>query len=286
MSYLKGLVMNKLRIREKYGDWAFITGASSGIGRAFAENLVDEGVNCIIVSNDSTGLEETRLALKKRAPSVEIVAKCIDLTDDSKLDELLSLPEVKKSRILINSAGVGLIGYLIQFSLEQSLKIDRLNQGTVLRLSYFYAEKLYKSGERGAIINVSSANAEVGLAIPFSSVYSSGKTWVKFFTQSLHYEMKPFGVDVLNVSPGPTRTNFQSHAQTKILSWAESADSVAKKSLKSLGYKNSIVTNPIARILLLILKFLPTTNNFKFKLVAWFYGNVLARQGLVNLPKK
>lgn len=89
-------------------------------------------------------------------------------------------------KILVNSAGVGLIGYLIQVTLERLIEIDRLNSGTVLRLSYFFAKKFYERKEKGAIINISSANADVGLSIPFSSVYSSGKSWVKFFTQSLY----------------------------------------------------------------------------------------------------
>lgn len=264
-----------INLQKKYGNWALITGASSGIGKAFCYSLVQQGFNCIILSNDSIELEKTQAELQLINSTVEIIRKNIDLSDVELVQRFLQDDCLSTVRILVNCAGVGKINDFLNEGLESYLDLINLNAISPFVLSYCFAKKLYSHNLAGAIINISSANAEIRYPTPYSSVYTPLKCFLKNFTESIAIEMKHHKIDVINVSCGPTDTGFQQHANTKKLPWCETPEQVVKKTFRALGHKVSVTTNPVSRVLLGVLHYLPFTKNYKARLLGYYFGSLL-----------
>ena len=262
------------------GAWALVTGASSGIGRAFAEHLAACGLNLILVSEDRAALDRVVGELAARA--VEVRPLCFDLREPDAgvriLDEVGSLPV----GVLVNCVGYGMMGYIIQHAIADHLAMLRVNDEAALIFSHHFARLWYTQGRRGAIITVSSANAEFNEGIPFSAVYSAGKSFLKHFTQALYYEMKPFGIDVINVSAGPTATGFQERAHTNRLHFVETPANVVAKTFARLGRRSTVTTNGLARLLILVARSLPF-ENLRFYVRTRFFRRVLAKPGTITL---
>jgi len=272
-------------LRARYGDWALVTGASSGIGKAFALVFGRLGMNTILLSNDAAGLGQTRQEILAGNPNLEVLCRAIDLTGIDALRSYLRSAETDKVRIVANCAGIGYAGHTLNGNLDDFLQMANLNALAVLVISYHFAAAFSRADAAGAIINVSTANVEAGLPTPFSAVYTSLKSFVKFFTESLAYEMRPYAVDIINVACGPTATGFQGHAGTRRLAWSESAESVAIKALKRLGRTTTVVTNPVSRVTIFLARWLPLPRQTKIRLAAAYFGTLLGRGQRMTLEK-
>ncbi len=276
---------NMNRLKEKYGDWALVTGASSGIGEGFAHYLAGAGINTFIVSDERKEL----LAVKKEISAgygTEVVDIAGDLSDERFLHKLVRLVSKKSPGIIVNSAGYGLMGYFIQHDIEEYQKMLKVDEEAVVFLTHHFCSDFYDNKRPGAIINISSANADFYRGIPFSALYSSSKSMIRNLSEGVYYEMRPFGIDVLNVSPGPTKTSFQEKANTNTLFFCESPMNVARKSFKCLGKKPSVITNPYTKTILRIYRLLPLPGSVKIGIRAWIYQNVLGKKEHINLNNR
>lgn len=273
-------------LRSTYGDWALITGASSGIGKAFAIVLGRLGINVILLSNDVAGLHRTKQELLAARPGLEVLCRDIDLARIDELRSYLETAETMKVRIVANCAGFGSAGHTLNCPLDDFLKMANVNAAAVMVISYHFAALFSDRNVPGAIINVATANVEALLPTPFSAVYTSLKFFVKFFTKSLAYEMRPYAVDITSVSCGPTATAFQTQARTRELAWRESAESVAIKSLNALGKKTNIITNPVSRIIIFFARVLPLPRSTKIRFAAAFFGKLLGQGKNMTLKKR
>ena len=273
-------------LRTKYGDWALITGASSGIGKAFAIVLGRLGINVILLSNDPTGLHRTKQELLAATPGLEVLCRDIDLARIDELRSYLQTEETRKVRIVVNCAGFGFAGHTLNCPLDDFLKMANVNAAAVMVISYHFAALFSDSTVAGAIINVATANVEALLPTPFSAVYTSLKFFVKFFTESLAYEMRPYAVDLTSVSCGPAATAFQAQAGTRELAWRESAESVARKSLNALGKTTNVITNPVSRVIILLARVLPLPRSTKIRFAAAFFGTLLGQGKNMTLKKR
>lgn len=273
-------------LRSRYGDWALVTGASSGIGKAFALVLGRLGVNVILLSNDAAGLEATRREILAAAPGLDVRCRDVDLARLDELRAYLRTPEVQAVRIAVNCAGFGYSGHTLNSSLDQFLEMVNVDATAVMVVSHHFAGLFAGRGTAGAIVNVSTANVEALLPTPFSAVYTSLKFFVKFFTESLAYEMRPYGVDVTNVACGPTATGFQAHAGTRRLFWCETPESVAVKALDAVGRKSTVVTNPFSRVIIAAARLLPLPRSLKVRLSAAFFGKLLGKGQRMTLAPR
>lgn len=183
-----------------------ITGASSGIGEAFARRLAKNGHNLVLVAR---GEEKLRQICDELTLQCKISARyfAADLLKDGADAEVFD--ETKKHGFevdwLINSAGFGSMGDFAKLDLETELNIARLN---VLTLMAFTHRFLMPMRERkgGTIINVSSA---AGFQpIPFFATYAASKAFVTSFTEAIAEENRPLGIRILALCPGSTKTNF------------------------------------------------------------------------------
>jgi len=181
---------------------ALITGASSGIGEAFARALAKSGyrITCVARSKDKLANLTKELGPDHRM----LVA---DLGDPSQLQHVVEDVENTGYSLLVNNAGYGVYGRFDEIPMNQLEQLMAVNMNALVRLSHTFLKKAI-SGD--ALINVSSALSL--LTYPGGAVYAGTKAFVTNFTESLWFEYKDRGVYVLALLPGVTDTNFHAVA--------------------------------------------------------------------------
>jgi short-subunit dehydrogenase len=183
-----------------------ITGASSGIGEAFARRLAAEGQNLVLVARSEGRLHEIcDEMMLKHGITAHYVST--DLTAFGAPGELFNETERHGFEIewLINNAGFGAVGDFSTLDLNRMLSMIELNISAVVSLTHLYLRQM-RVRRSGKIINVSSA---AGFQpIPFMAVYAATKAFVTSFSEAVAEENRPFGIQVLALCPGSTKTNF------------------------------------------------------------------------------
>lgn len=190
---------------------ALITGASSGIGAAFAERLARDNYELIIVARRVGRLEALAKVLKAKyhAP-VEVLAA--DLSDPDQLKTVEQrITHDSALDMLVNNAGFGGYQPFINLDPNKSDELIRLQVTAVTRLTRAALPLMISSG-KGTIINVSSRLAFSGSltapSLPKRAVYAGTKAYINTFTQILHSELTGTGVTVQALCPGVVRTEF------------------------------------------------------------------------------
>lgn len=190
-----------------------ITGASTGIGAAYADRFARRGHDLVLVARDEARLEETAQHLRQNH-GVRVAILAADLTrqdDLAKVEERLR--EDARIGILVNNAGAAQAGSFVSQTPEMLAQLVTLNTTAVTRLAAAIAPRLVAAGE-GAIVNIGSV---VGLAPAFGmSVYGATKAFVLFLSQGLSHELSPKGVYVQAVLPATTRTGLWGRAGVDI----------------------------------------------------------------------
>jgi short-subunit dehydrogenase len=186
------------------GDWVLITGATSGIGYEIAKIYASRGQNMVLVSRNEEKLCQVAKELNEDS---DVIIMPIDLSVTGSAKTLFDECERLKLdiHVLINNAGFGKFGDATSMSPEQIESMLTLNVTTLTALSKLFGTRMKERG-RGYILNVSSTAAFQ--SIPYLSAYSASKTYVQFFTNALREELKPYGVSVSCLYPGPTDTKW------------------------------------------------------------------------------
>ncbi|TNE57255.1 MAG: SDR family NAD(P)-dependent oxidoreductase [Alphaproteobacteria bacterium] len=187
---------------------ALITGASGGIGAAFAKLLAAEGFDLLLVARRRSALNEVAADCQVKGAAVQSVV--CDLTDPASgaLLEAAVRSEGRLLNLLVNNAGYGLMTPVGSAGLEEELGIVDLNVRAVMELSLRFLPDLRQTG--GGLINLSSLVAFRPL--PYFSAYSASKAYVQTFSELLGRELAHEGVRVLALCPGYTKTGFQQRA--------------------------------------------------------------------------
>lgn len=191
---------------------ALVTGASSGIGEAFARRLAERRTDLVLVARSGSALERLAAELAE-SHGVRVEVLVADLTEPAARrrveDRLLDGDPID---LLVNNAGFGLRAPFWELDLDrQQAEID-LNITALVRLSHAAVRRMVPAG-RGAVINISSVAGQV--SISRMSVYCATKAFVTRFTETLHEELAGTGVTATVVLPGMTRTNFSATAGTE-----------------------------------------------------------------------
>lgn len=181
---------------------ALVTGATAGIGLAFAQQLADQHYDLVLVARDAARLEDTAADLRTRGVDVEVL-----VADLSKRQELAKVEARLKSTdapidLLVNNAGYGLKYRFIENSTDDEEDMLAVLVTAVMRLSHAAIVTMNERGS-GGIINVSS----VAGFLP-RGTYSAAKAYVNSFTEWAHNEYAPAGIKVMALCPGFTRTEF------------------------------------------------------------------------------
>lgn len=236
--------------RQTYGEWAVVTGASSGIGRAFAEQLAEMKFNLVLIARREERLIQIAKELTTKH-NVEVRTLSLDLN----IADSISIIERKTADIdvglLVNNAGFALTGEFLKGNASQQLSMLNVNCVTPLLLTHLFGNRMKHRG-RGGIITISSASAY--LPIPNWAVYAASKAFVLHFSEALWYELRDTGVDVLAVCPGATKTEFSDVANVEMNGIAP--EDVVCSALKHLAKRPSVVVGLKNIVSLPILKLL------------------------------
>ena len=188
---------------------AFITGASSGIGAAYAERLARRGYDLTLVARNRRRLDDLAARISdETGRGVEVLQA--DLGNKEDLGRIeTALKQDASLTMLVNNAGVGAAAPLLQSNVDQMEEMIKLNIVAVTRLTYAAAPAFAARG-MGTIINISS-NAAISPEI-LNGVYAGTKAFVLALSQSLYHELADKGVRVQVVLPGATSTQFRDTA--------------------------------------------------------------------------
>jgi short-subunit dehydrogenase len=185
---------------------ALITGASSGIGAAFAEALAAQGCDLVLVARSADKLHALAQQLKQaHGRRVEVIVA--DLSKPSPGAALKQATDQLGLNIdlLVNNAGFGTLGAFASLSPQREQEEVLLNIGAVVDLARAFLPGMLEAG-RGGIINLSSMAAFQPL--PYMAVYGASKAFVWSFSDALWAECRGSGVHIMAVCPGPVETGF------------------------------------------------------------------------------
>lgn len=216
-----------------------ITGASAGLGAAFARGFAAKGCRLVLVARDKERLEAVAADLGREfGASAEVLpADLLDAAGCAAVAERLA-DRARPVDILVNNAGFGLPAPFPYSPVEDEERMLDLLVKVPLRLTHALLPGL-RERRRGAVLNVSSV---AGL-LP-TGTYGAAKAWVTAFSESLRVDMEPYGVRVLAVVPGFTRTEFQERAGMDVSSLREAVwlepEAVVAKALKDLARRRPI----------------------------------------------
>jgi short-subunit dehydrogenase len=186
--------------------YALITGASSGIGECFAHALASRKHNLVLVARSKEKLEALAQQLSSQH-GVRAVALTFDMSVPiaaASLAEKLGGEQISVD-LLINNAGFGGRGELWDLPLDRLSEMMRLNVQAVVELTHLLLPAMIER-RAGAMINVSSTASFQ--PVPYTAVYAATKAFVTSFSMSLAEEVRPYGIRVVTLCPGGTRTNF------------------------------------------------------------------------------
>ena len=193
----------KSRVDQKrFGPWALVTGASSGIGREFARQLAAIGLNTVLVARRLALLEELGREIHEQH-GVQFRAVKADLSEEGFLDIVARATDDLDIGLVVSNAGTATPGEFLKHDRDELARLLRLNTLAHLDIAHHFGQRLAKRG-RGGLVLTGAMGAQMG--IPYVANESGAKAYVQSLGESLHVELKPKGVHVTVLVIGPTQT--------------------------------------------------------------------------------
>jgi hypothetical protein len=239
-------------LKRRFGPAALVTGASDGIGRAFAVQLAEEGFDLILVARRGDVLQEMALDLGTRF-SVDVRVLAMDLSDPTAVPHLMALTEGAPVGLVVAAAGFGSIGPFLDQDVASEINMVDLNCRSVVALSYGFGQRM-AAKKRGGIVLFGSLVEFNGA--PLSATYAATKGFMQSFAEGIAAEMRPSGIHVLSVAPGPVGTGFAARAGMQ-MGQAATPEMVARSALAALGRRTTVRPGFLAKFLGWSLAMLP-----------------------------
>jgi hypothetical protein len=229
------------------GNTALITGASSGIGEAFARALARRGMHLVLVARGIEKLESLAATLREQT---DVTVMAADLTQPAAADRLLE--RVNVVDLLVNNAGMGLHGRFLDIDAARQRAQRTLNVDAVMDLTLAYLPGMV-ARRHGAIIHVASTAALQ--PVPYMAVYGATKAFVLSFSEALSVEFAGSGVTIQALLPGNTETPFHSKVgeQDGRVGPARTPDQVVASSLRGLERGRPVVIDGVSNQMLAVL---------------------------------
>ncbi len=188
----------------RYGPWAVVTGASDGIGQAFARHLAASGLHLVLVARREPRLQQLADELQQ-AHGEQCCAIAADLSDLAAVEQLVQATAALDVGLLVAAAGFGTSGPLLENDLRTETGMADLNCTSVLSQAWHFGQRFARRG-RGGVVFMSSLLAFHGT--PRAAHYAATKAYVQTLAEGLRVEWAPLGVDVIASAPGPIRSGF------------------------------------------------------------------------------
>ncbi|MEU4499169.1 SDR family oxidoreductase [Streptomyces sp. NPDC023998] len=236
---------------------ALITGATAGIGAAFARRLAAEGHNLVLVARDTKRLQEQATELHDRH-GIEAEVLTADLAQDDGIEAVERRLADRKNAVdlLVNNAGFGNKGRFLEVSMADELTMLKVHCEAVLRLTSAASGAMRERG-RGGVVNVASVAAFVP-----RGTYGASKAWVVQFTQGAARDLAGSGVRLMALCPGFVRTEFHQRAgmgTDNIPGWMWlDADKLVSTALSDLARGKTLsIPDPRYKVLMGVVKLAP-----------------------------
>lgn len=227
--------------KERYGGAALITGASAGLGAEFARQLATKGMDLVLVARRREALESLSKQLSDTYKvKVTVIAQDLQALDCADRIRQETDRAGVTVGLLVNNAGFGSHGFFHELDHANEARMVDVNCRAPVALSGKYIPDMVQR-RKGAVIFLASVAAYQ--PDPYFAVYGATKTFALMMGEALWAELRPFGVDVIALSPGYTRTEFQETAAVKakpLAGW-KNADEVVRRALNKLGKKPSTI---------------------------------------------
>lgn len=246
-------------------SYALITGASSGIGECFARALAARGHNLVIVARSSAKLAARASELRS---THGVLVEPLDF-DLSVAGAAANLAQVLSERhleidLLVNNAGFGARGEFWKLGLGRQSEMLRLNIHALMELTHLLLPRMIER-RRGGIINVSStASFQPG---PYTTIYAATKAFVTNFSLGLAEEVRPYGLAVVTLCPGGTRTNFfeaSQYGRRDFPGGLQPPEEVVEAGLKALDRGGLVVPRLLNKLSVFVQRFAPRSLVVKF----------------------
>jgi short-subunit dehydrogenase len=248
----------RTRLKDNYGPWAIVSGASSGIGLEIVERLAESGLNLIIHARSENILQ----GISKRLTSthnIEVKVVASDISEQAGIQKLIETTQSLPIGLLVASAGYGTSGEFIHTSMHAEINMLRLNCEALLTLTHHFAQR-FVAQKRGGIILMSSMVAFQG--VPYSANYAATKAYVQSLGEALAEELRPHGVDVLAAAPGPVASGFGQRANMK-MNMPLTPQQVGIPILKALGRNTTVLPGFLTKFLVYSLRTVPRWGKVK-----------------------
>jgi short-subunit dehydrogenase len=225
------------KLKENYGSWALVTGATDGIGLAIAKALAKHGINLVLIGRREALLRQIADEISSQS-KIETLTIPMDVGQENATKMIINKTKDLEIGLFIAAAGFGSSGEFSKSDLANETNMIDVNCKAVVEQCHHFSNLMIKN-KRGGIILFSSLVAFQGT--PYSATYSATKAFIQNFAEALHFELKPYGIDVLSSAPGPVNTGFAKRAKMNLGS-AASPDEVAQVTLNAIG--NSVTVRP------------------------------------------
>jgi short-subunit dehydrogenase len=232
---------NTAPLRDRYGAWALVTGASAGIGAEFARALAAEGFSLVLTARREERLRSLADELEKRF-GILVRVVSVDLAEPDGADRLATAVADLDIGVLVNNAGVGYAGRFDKQDTDRLRGLVAVNclAPTVLTSRLLSGEGGMVARGRGAVIFTGSAAGRQPM--PLHGVYAATKAFNLLLGEALFVELRTANIDVLVLEPGPVATEFQEAADETSHATVQPRD-VVQRALASLGHQPSVLTS-------------------------------------------
>ncbi len=226
-----------LQLKARYGDWALVTGASSGIGQALARQIAADGLNLVLTARREERLSNLASELE-RDHGVKTRVVAADLAERAEVEALLADVSDLEIGLLVNNAGLGYVGRFDLLDRDRLRQLVSVNCEAPLILSHALLQGMRERGRGGVLITGSVSGRQ---PLPLHAVYAATKAFDLFLGEALWAELRASNVDVVVLEPGSTETEFHEVAG-EIVHSGQSAEEVARRGLMALGEQPSVMT--------------------------------------------
>ena len=227
-----------------YGPFALVTGASSGIGRAFAIELAQQGYSLVLTSRRKNELDDLAAELRNRN-GIQAIAIQADMGIPADIASLIETCKSIDIGLLVAAAGFGSSGAFLNCPIAGEMNMVDVNCRAVLALAHSFGQR-FVAQKRGGIVLLSSLVAFQGVAL--SANYAATKAYVQSLAEALHIELKASGVDVIACAPGPIASGFAARAGM-VMGMSQTPVVVARATLKALGRKTTVRPGYLSKLL-------------------------------------
>ena len=263
--------MKKLT-QENYGEWALITGASSGVGKEMALEIASKGLNVVLTARRRKLLVELANEIEEK---YEVQTKVIvtDFSAEESVGKVIDECSELEVGLLINNVGYALTGEFFTNTAEDELALINVNIKTPMMLTHYFSQQM-KERKKGGIIFLSSLMAFGGAGTWAS--YNASKSQNLVFAEGLGEELKKYNVEVLALTPGSIKSGFGERSNTKAMFGALNPRRVARCGLWFLGKKRTHTAGLLNKLIIFSTRITPRFINTK--IFSFVVQKVLAKK--------